>query len=62
MEIDKYELQLQEYTEALQKCQQEQGLQSCFECEQVLECQTRIDYVKAVYQSMNKGEGGGFEF
>jgi len=31
-------------------------------CEKLLECEVRDDYIKAVYDSMSKGAGGGFEF
>ncbi len=62
IELDKYELQLQEYTQKLTQCQEEHGVQSCFVCDKMLQCKVRSDYVKAVYQSMNKGQGGGFEF
>jgi hypothetical protein len=31
-------------------------------CEVLLSCELREAYVKAVYDSMNKGTGGGFEF
>ncbi len=43
-------------------CQESRGLQSCSPCEAFLECPLRDAYVKAVYDSMNKGTGGGFEF
>ena len=62
VEVDRYELQLQQYTKQLQDCQEKKGVTSCFDCDDLLECKIRSDYVKAVYQSMNKGEGGGFEF
>jgi len=31
-------------------------------CIKILECEIRDKYIKAVYESMNKGSGGGFEF
>jgi len=34
----------------------------CTQCEKLLLCELRDTYVKAVYDSMNKGTGGGFEF
>ncbi len=48
--------------EALQKCQQEHNLTSCFPCEKVIGCEIRKAYVASVYESMNKGNKGGFEF
>lgn len=62
IELDKYELRLQEKMELLQQCQKDKGYQSCFACEDLLLCKVRQEYVQAVYQSMSKGEGGGFEF
>jgi transcription elongation factor Elf1 len=35
---------------------------SCTNCSKIFECNIRKSYIKAVYQSMNKGHGGGFEF
>jgi hypothetical protein len=46
----------------LQECQKKEQLQSCLECSKLLGCEVRESYVKAVYESMNKGQGGGFEF
>jgi len=61
-DLQKYEKQLMRYTQALQECQANKQLRSCLKCEDVIGCKVRDDYVKAVYQSMNKGESGGFEF
>lgn len=60
--LDKWEEALQEALALLQDCQKSHGLTSCYECDQLLECKIRNSYVKAVYESMNKGETGGFEF
>jgi hypothetical protein len=46
----------------LTTCQKEKEVQSCLKCEELLECKLRQEYVNAVYNSMNKGAGGGFEF
>ncbi len=59
---DKFELHLDEMIQKVQNCQKEKSLQSCSLCEQFLACELRNDYVKAVYNSMSKGETGGFEF
>ena len=61
-ERDQWEKALDEKLNELKFCQKEHNLQSCFPCEKLLECQLRASYVKAVYESMNKGSGGGFEF
>lgn len=55
---EKMEIELNKLTE----CQKSKGLDSCMKCEQMFDCKTREIYVKAVYESMNKGRGGGFEF
>ena len=59
---DEFELELERHRETLQTCQSEKGLNSCFACEAMFECKTRKNYVDAVYISMSKGDGGGFDF
>ena len=61
-EKDEWELALDKKLEELKACQKEMELKSCLECEKVFECELRESYVKAVYESMNKRSGGGFEF
>jgi len=60
--LDSWETLLQEKKEALQLCQKKLNVDSCLKCERLLDCEIRDAYVKAVYDSMNKGKGGGFEF
>ena len=59
---DLWEQKLDEHIEILKKCQADKGYKSCLGCEQVNDCKTRDEYVTAVYESMSKGKGGGFEF
>lgn len=59
---NQWELTLEEKTKELKACQQEKGLKSCLSCEKINNCELRDSYVKAVYESMSKGAGGGFEF
>lgn len=59
---DRFELYLDEMIEKLQTCQKEKNLESCSLCEHYLRCELRDEYIKAVYNSMSKGETGGFEF
>ena len=59
---DRWEEALVGKLEELKACQQAKGLESCLKCEAILECEVRTQYVNAVYESMNKGSGGGFEF
>ena len=61
-ELDKWEVVLLQEKQKLQTCQKENNLQSCTPCEKFFDCEIRKQYVKAVYSSMNKGSGGGFEF
>jgi len=59
---DHWEQALDQQLDALRRCQEERALQSCLGCSELLACALRDAYVKAVYESMNKGHGGGFEF
>ena len=61
-EKDKFEIHLEKMITELQKCQKEKNLKSCSECKDFLECHLRDEYIKSVYNSMSKGETGGFEF
>ena len=61
-ERDKFELHLDEMIVKIQACQKEKNLATCSICEHYLSCELRTDYVKAVYNSMSKGDTGGFEF
>ena len=59
---DKWELAREEAKAILLACQKEHNVESCLKCEKIIGCEIRSDYVKKVYESMSKGEGGGFEF
>jgi hypothetical protein len=59
---DKWQELLDKELENLKTCQQSKNINSCMKCQSALECEVRETYVKAVYESMNKGSGGGFEF
>lgn len=59
---DRFEQYLDEMIKKLQECQNEKGLTTCSECELFLSCELRTEYVNSVYNSMSKGETGGFEF
>jgi hypothetical protein len=59
---DKFEIYLDEMVLKLQNCQEEKAHKSCSDCEFYFGCALREEYVKAVYNSMSKGDTGGFEF
>lgn len=59
---DKFELHLEKMLVQLKECQLKKTLSSCSLCEHFLKCELRDDYIKAVYNSMSKGDTGGFEF
>jgi len=59
---DQWQTALEKEIEKLKACQQSKNLDSCYKCEQILNCEIKESYIRAVYESMNKGSGGGFEF
>jgi len=60
--IDEWQIKLDQKLNELKKCQESKGFNSCNPCDQFFDCELRKKYVIAVYESMNKGSGGGFEF
>ncbi len=60
--LDEWKIALREKKEELENCQKHHHLKSCMKCEELLTCTLRDSYIKAVYDSMSKGVGGGFEF
>ncbi|WP_331775774.1 hypothetical protein [Sulfurospirillum sp. 1612] len=61
-EEDKYEEELDKALQAVKACQEKLQLDSCMQCDKIFECTLRKTYVDAVYNSMSKGQSGGFEF
>ena len=61
-EFDEWEEKLEVKLVELKECQNSKQLDSCSKCPEFFECNLRKSYVKAVYESMNKGSDGGFEF
>lgn len=57
-----YEAKLVEARKALQECQTSKSLESCLNCPSLIGCPIRTAYVRTVYESMSKGETGGFDF
>ena len=62
LETDIFEQRLDEEIVRLKACQEEKNVKSCSLCEFYIGCEIRQAYVQAVYDSMSKGETGGFEF
>lgn len=60
--LDEWQTVLVQKKSELESCQVSRHLKSCMNCEKLLECYVRDAYIKAVYDSMSKGAGGGFEF
>ena len=60
--LDRFQEALKQKTKELKECQKSKNLSSCLQCKEVIGCRLRNAYVDAVYKSMNKGKGGGFEF
>jgi DNA-binding XRE family transcriptional regulator len=60
--LDEWKIALKNKRAELEACQNSHSLSSCLKCEKLLNCTIRDIYIKAVYDSMSKGKGGGFEF
>lgn len=60
--IDEWDIKLEAKLAELKICQETNSLESCTPCGIFFECELRKKYIIAVYESMNKGAGGGFEF
>lgn len=59
---DLYEVKLDEAKQSLIVCQLSKEVESCLKCPLLIGCPIRTLYVRAVYESMSKGETGGFDF
>jgi hypothetical protein len=59
---DLYEVKLDEAKQSLIVCQTSKEVESCLQCPLLIGCPIRTLYVRAVYESMSKGETGGFDF
>ena len=60
--LDEWKLALVQKKAELQAHMKEQGIKSEMDCKDFPNCPVQEAYVKAVYDSMSKGKGGGFEF
>ncbi|HIP28882.1 MAG TPA: hypothetical protein EYG82_06890 [Sulfurovum sp.] len=60
--LDEWQILLVQKKVELEACQKKHQVDSCLKCDKLLNCTVRDSYIKAVYDSMSKGKGGGFEF
>lgn len=60
--LDEWQILLVQKKAELEACQKQYHITSCLKCDKLLNCEIRDGYIKAVYDSMSKGKGGGFEF
>lgn len=59
---DVFEAKLTQALETMQECQKSKNVESCYTCPECVGCEIRTKYVRSVYESMSKGETGGFDF
>jgi hypothetical protein len=59
--MDKYEKAHLKAIKEIKSCSKRKN-NSCWKCDEFFECDIRADYVKKTYESMSKGNIGGFEF
>jgi len=57
-----YEVRLDDAKQSLSECQLSKAIESCLNCPELIGCPIRTHYVRAVFESMSKGETGGFDF
>lgn len=60
--LNEWQLILKEKKEILEKHMKDIGVKSEMDCPDFPNCPIQEAYVKAVYDSMSQGKGGGFEF
>ena len=61
-ETNNFEERLNQMIAQVQQCQKDAQLSSCMQCDKLIGCELRKQYVQVTYESMSKGEIGGFEF
>ncbi len=61
-ESNPFEERLSGMIAKVQQCQKDKDLDSCMKCDMLIGCDLRKEYVQTTYESMSKGEIGGFEF
>lgn len=61
-EPEEWDSKLDAKIKELKECQKSKNFESCNPCDKFFDCEIRKKYVIAVYESMNKGATGGFEF
>jgi len=61
-ENNSFEDRLTQMINEVKQCQTDKNVDSCMRCEKLIGCELRKQYVQTTYESMSKGEIGGFEF
>lgn len=61
-ENNSFEERLSQMIAEVKQCQEDKAHDSCMKCEKLIGCELRKQYVQVTYESMSKGEIGGFEF
>jgi len=61
-ELNNYQQKLDESLKKVQDSQKDNGVDSCLKCKKIIGCEIRNLYVRIVYESMNGGQSGDFEF
>lgn len=59
---NEWDIKLDTKIEEVKQCQVSKSFKSCTGCSEFFDCELRKKYVIAVYESMNQGSSGGFEF
>lgn len=62
MQENIYEEELDKKLDELKSCQSQNNVDSCLKCLKLIGCEIRKSYVDSVYNSMNNGKGGFFNF
>ena len=60
--MNNYEEIQQEMLKKVQTCQKDHDLKTCFDCDKLLDCELRDEYVKATYEYLSEGKQGDFDF
>lgn len=60
--MSNYEKIQDEILNKVKTCQENHTLSTCFDCENLLDCELRDEYVKATFEYLSDGKQGDFDF